>query len=276
MRIAVFVDAGYLFAGGGTALTGQLVRRADISLSATSILDELKVFARAKAPDSSLLRIYWYDGVRVGNTMTADQAALAELDDVKLRLGFINGLGEQKGVDSLIVTDLIELARLQSISDAVLFSGDEDVRIGVQIAQSYGVRVHLLGISPARRSQSPTLRQEADTTSEWNKEIIEKFLSTRARVEAPKPAPSIEESAKPAAETSDRDPLPEIVSVFVASLKEADLVSLRAFWTDNRGLPREFDAELLTLASFTLGRRLERSEMQEMRALFQKRVQEKL
>jgi uncharacterized LabA/DUF88 family protein len=34
----------------------------------------------------------------------------------------------------LIGTDLIELARNHAISDAVLLSGDEDLRIGVQIA----------------------------------------------------------------------------------------------------------------------------------------------
>ena len=46
--------------------------------------------------------------------------------------------GRQKGVDSLIVTDLIELARNHAISDAVLLAGDEELRIGVQIAQSLG------------------------------------------------------------------------------------------------------------------------------------------
>lgn len=274
MRIAVLVDAGYLFAGGGTALTGRSVRRVDLGLSPTSVVDELKAFAQQKAPESSLLRIYWYDGVRVGNTMSADQAAIADLDDVKLRLGFINGQGEQKGVDSLIVTDLIELARLHSISDALLFSGDEDVRVGVQIAQNYGVRVHLLGISLARSSQSPTLRQEADTTSEWNREIIAKFLSVRTNVELP--APATEKPVEPAAEVTDHNPLPEIVAEFVALLQEADFASLAAFWKENRGLPREFDAKLLALAGSKLGRRLERNEMQEIRAAFQRQVHAKL
>ena len=58
--------------------------------------------------------------------LTADQALLASLDDVKIRLGFINSVGEQKGVDSLIVTDLIELARQKAVCDAILLSGDED------------------------------------------------------------------------------------------------------------------------------------------------------
>lgn len=263
MRIAVFVDAGYLFAGGGTALTGGLVRRVDLSLSAASARSELIAFAESKAPECSLLRIYWYDGIRVGNAMSADQAAIADLDDVKLRLGFINGRGEQKGVDSLIVTDLIELARLHSISDAVLLSGDEDVRVGVQIAQNYGVRIHLLGIAPARGSQSPTLRQEADTTSEWDKDTVEKFLSTRADVALHEASLAISPP-----ETDD-DQLSDVVAAFFTSLEEADLEALAAFWKGSRGLPREFDAKLLALAASRLGRRLERGEMKDIRAAFQ-------
>lgn len=55
-------------------------------------------------------------------------------------------------MDSLIVTDLIALARNQAVTDAVLLSGDEDVRIGVEIAQGYGVRAQLVGIEPSEKS----------------------------------------------------------------------------------------------------------------------------
>jgi uncharacterized LabA/DUF88 family protein len=49
----------------------------------------------------------------------------------KVRLGFVNRAGEQKGVDSLIVTDMISPARNRAMADAVLRSGDEDLRVGV-------------------------------------------------------------------------------------------------------------------------------------------------
>ena len=101
--------------------------------------------ARGSADGSSLLRVYWYDGV-LHTGPSNEQRSLANTDNVKLRLGVVNPYGWQKGVDSLIITDLVELARSHAISDAVLLSGDEDVRIGVQIAQSFGVRVHLIGI----------------------------------------------------------------------------------------------------------------------------------
>ena len=51
----------------------------------------------------------------------------------------MNSSGPAKGVDSLIVTDMITLARNGAMSDAVLLSGDEDLRVGVQQAQEFGV-----------------------------------------------------------------------------------------------------------------------------------------
>ena len=72
----------------------------------------------------------------------------------------------EKAWNSLIVTDMIALARNRAISDAVLVSGDEDLRVGVQQAQEFGVRVYLVGIKPSRGNQSLFLLQEADTTHE--------------------------------------------------------------------------------------------------------------
>jgi hypothetical protein len=81
-------------------------------------------------------------------------------------LGSLNQQGQQKGVDALIVTDLITLARNRAMADAVLVTGDEDIRVGVQQAQELGVRVHLVGIEPARENQSGLLAQEADALRE--------------------------------------------------------------------------------------------------------------
>jgi hypothetical protein len=96
-----------------------------IKLNSAAALAALKTLALEKATGCRLLRIYWYDGSASGR-LSLDQSALASADDVKLRLGQINSVGQQKGVDSLIVTDLIELARNGAMSDALLLSGDED------------------------------------------------------------------------------------------------------------------------------------------------------
>ena len=146
-RYAVFVDAGYLYAQGSAALAGRRLSRENIELNLSATIDKLRNSSGSRTDNAPLLRIYWYDGLLRGELST-DQQRLAGTDNIKLRLGIVNRTGQQKGVDSLIVTDLVELARNQAITDVVLLSGDEDLRIGVQIAQSFGVRVHLIGIEP--------------------------------------------------------------------------------------------------------------------------------
>jgi len=273
-RVAVFVDAGYLFAQGSVALTGSKKVRSSVVLDAPAVVAELKTVAAAAAAGASLLRIYWYDGAIGGSRLTGDQALLANLDDVKVRLGFVNNVGQQKGVDSLIVTDLIELARQKAVFDAVLLAGDEDVRIGVQIAQNYGVRVHLLGIVPSRGSQSNQLLQEADTTHEWPRDTIRRFLSERATTTV------VATEAEPlsTAESVSRDSsLPEgyeprldrATADFVDSLEEADLEGLEAYWKTARGLPPELDRRLLPYGRTAIGRDLTGPEKRFVRSRVQ-------
>jgi len=174
-QIAVFVDSGYLYAQGSVLLKGRKLGRAAIRLSEKKALDQLTETACAIASDCRLLRIYWYDGLR-SNRQSIEQDLIGRAANTKLRLGLVNSWGEQKGVDSLIVTDLIELARNRAITDALILSGDEDIKIGVQVAQTFGVRVHLLGIKPARSSQSDNLMMEADTCHEWDEAIVGRWM----------------------------------------------------------------------------------------------------
>src|SRR5688572_4688245 len=108
-RVAVFVDAGYLFAQGSTVISGQSQKRTDLILDVTAIVAELKAVASDTTGNLSLLRIYWYDGAPTFKGPTAEHTRIACTPNVKLRLGYVNGAGEQKGVDAMIVTDLIEL-----------------------------------------------------------------------------------------------------------------------------------------------------------------------
>ncbi len=77
------------------------------------------------------------DGVLISNRPSLEQDLIGQSANTKLRLGLINSRGQRKGVDSLIVTDLIELARNRAITDALILSGDEDIKIGVQVAQTF-------------------------------------------------------------------------------------------------------------------------------------------
>ncbi|MBL0935646.1 MAG: NYN domain-containing protein [Rhizobiaceae bacterium] len=278
-RTAVFVDAGYLFAQGSVALTGSKKARTALILDASKAIAALKSIVEQKAPSSSLLRIYWYDGAVGGVRPTTDQAALANLDDVKLRLGFINSHGQQKGVDSLIVTDLIELARLKSISDAVLLSGDEDVRVGVQIAQNYGVRLHLIGIAPSRGSQSPQLLQEADTTSEWSPDMISNFLSLREDQSAQIidiVDVVVTDNPQILGEQQILEKIEAAVATFVASLAAADVQGIVAYWETARGVPTELDRKILPICGTALGRNLDRTEIRHMRSCFQTTVKKRV
>jgi uncharacterized LabA/DUF88 family protein len=105
-----------------------------------------------------LLRTYWYDASITGQP-EHDQVALADLPGVRLRLGRLVR-GEQKGVDSRIVRDLIVLARDHAISAAHLLAGDEDICEGVAEAQDHGVRVTLMSVPGV--NQSRLLVQQSD------------------------------------------------------------------------------------------------------------------
>ena len=105
MTTAVFVDAGYLYAAGSKLISGTKHRRDSLALDIDQVLAALQESVASLTPRSPLLRVYWYDGVlRTGPT--AQQRQLAQTDHVKLRLGVLAFSGRQKGVDSLVVTDL--------------------------------------------------------------------------------------------------------------------------------------------------------------------------
>jgi len=271
-RVAVFVDAGYVFAQGSVCINGRAVPRHNLILSCNHIVGLLRNLALEIAPQAKLLRIYWYDGATPGSTRSTDHDVLTRTDDVKLRLGFINRQGQQKGVDSLIVTDLIELARLKSIDEALLVSGDEDVRIGVQIAQNYGVRVHLLGLHPARGWQSAQLMDEADTTLEWAKDKVSLFLKMRP--------PEVLDNRNSAVAVVDHERHPanlgmifdQIMADYKQSLLSSDLQILQAHFTKHRTIPSDFNRSLLLFAKNFLKRTLDVDEKEQLRQLFRQNI----
>jgi len=261
-RVAVFVDAGYLFAQASVALSGQKLARRGLVLDAGKAVEVLSDVAQ-KLADAPLLRIYWYDGTSTGPT--PQHLSLAHRDNVKLRLGFVNSVGEQKGVDSLIVTDMITLARNRAMSDAVLISGDEDLRVGMQQAQEFGVRVHLIGIRPSRGSQSLFLLQEADTTTEWSPNDFS-FLtlspsgaSGNGDESVVKPAtasrgPAAKSTVAPVGQDSaELALLNEVASQIADSIGEADLGVLVATIKQSGQTPRELDGRLLGVSKNRLG-----------------------
>jgi uncharacterized LabA/DUF88 family protein len=178
---AIFVDAGYLYAAAGRLVAGTEDRRA-FDLDAEGLIEALIDKARTIFADSRLLRVYWYDGAR-RRIHTSEQQSIAELPDVKVRLGNLNANNQQKGVDSLIRSDLESLARHRAISDAALLGGDEDLVSAVEAAQGYGARVHLWGIeAPEGRNQAEPLLWEVDSQRTFDLDFFKPYVSRRTAV----------------------------------------------------------------------------------------------
>lgn len=284
-RHAIFVDAGYVFAQGSVSLTGRNSKRTELKLDEAEIIKQLKFLALSESPGVELLRVYWYDGARNGPTI--DHLAIANMQDVKLRLGSINNVGEQKEVDSLLVTDLIDLARNQSICNATVIAGDSDVRIAVQIAQSFGVRVHLVGLEPSRVSQSPLLRQEADTVHEISKADVARFLKVLTETQpivVPDPASLVvavtvaptatpeSGTANAAAENTVGEAFEEAVRRTLATVGTEDILRLSSVLSTSSGVPQEYDGRLLGISRALLTRDLTGDERRELRSVFRREV----
>lgn len=267
-RVAVFVDAGYLFAQGSALLAGKKLPRSEVIFDHERAIEALTTFS-TQLTNADILRVYWYDGTSTGPT--AQHLTLAHLANTKVRLGFVNSHGEQKGVDSLIVTDMIALARNRAICDAVLLSGDEDLRVGVQQAQEFGVRVHLIGIKPSRGSQSLFLLQESDTTHEWGPEQISTFMTCKAIVVPgnTKPVPtSVAPIVVEATASTTVPPLDEVAGRIAMTLDATELPTLLEAFDGTKQLPRDIDRLLLTGGRIELNRDLEPSEKRQIRDSF--------
>lgn len=256
-RTAVFVDAGYLFAAGSKLLCGERLPRGELRLGHEQVVRALEKLA-IDLTGLPLLRIYWYDGADDGPT--SQQLALSYCAKVKLRLGFVNQHGQQKGVESLIVSDLINLARNRAMADALLLTGDKDIRVGVQQAQEFGVRVHLLGIYPSRENQSGFLVQEADALRELARDEVAAFLARDVDIEHRDGMPS------GPAKASD---LEAVAQRIAAGLSGDESEAALRHYSATGAISKEIDRRLLALGSQASGvAELSSWEKRQLRAAF--------
>lgn len=260
-RVAVFVDAGYVFAAGSMVLLGEKLPRGQLRLDARASADFFERFAQDLS-GLPLLRIYWYDGTSSGPSL--EHKALADTDNVKVRLGLVNQQGEQKGVDSLIITDMINLARNRAMATAVLITGDEDIRVGVQQAQEFGVRVHLVGIrAEGEFNQSMLLCHEADLRRELSEEELRQFLSVRA--------PTTVATVEPDDGTGAQSLEARVALAVWAELDAEQQGQVKAALArGERQIPGEIDRTLLKTMTSQLGRELVFGDKVKMRDAFKK------
>lgn len=191
-RYAIFVDVGYVVASVAELLAGSPERHL-VTCDYGQLVSSLVADA-GRDSGVPLLRTYWYDASLSGQP-EHDQVTVADLPGVQLRLGRLVR-GEQKGVDSRIVRDLIVLARDRAMATAYLLAGDEDICEGVAEAQDQGVRVTLLGVPGV--NQSRLLTQQADerrvlADEFWRAHftIVEPPLDRPATAPLPAPAPLV-------------------------------------------------------------------------------------
>lgn len=82
---------------------------------------------------------------------------------------------KQKGVDTLLVLDLIRLAQQGDIDTAVLIAGDGDFTEAVRFAQNLGTRVSIA--TPNRHSVSRELSRLADNIIDLDQDTLNKMTT---------------------------------------------------------------------------------------------------
>lgn len=268
-RFGVFVDAGYLLTSGPELVLGTPPPRRDaISCDFDKLVEALERFGTEES-GLQILRSYWYDAGRDGQPDLA-QCLVAELPSVKVRLGRLTQYG-QKGVDSLIVRDLMTLGRERAIRTAYLITGDEDIREGVIAAQELGVRVVLLGVAttdPYTFNQAPSLVSEADKRVVLGKSFWAPFFAQRPTTATPLATLFFKdlESAYPGTFARGTSPsLPasvtidtlakQVGSVFASAWSAtATQCEVRLLLERRYRVPRPLDAALLKQAGSALSR----------------------
>ena len=142
---AIYVDVGYLLSAAATRVTGTSLR-GGVVVDYQRLIEGLVTQVECDS-DLPLLRLNWYDSA-AGRGGVADQRQqqIGMLPGVKLRLGRLNPLGEQKGVDIRIGLDLVAQARNQAVDQMYLVTGDDDLTEAVEEAQTQGVQVILMTV----------------------------------------------------------------------------------------------------------------------------------
>ena len=249
-RYAIFADAGYLWVQFGFILQGQPTPRTSIKVDIPKFAGKLQNIASKIFPGKELLRIYWYDGVLAGLKPSEFNQELASQDGFKLRYGTVNSVGQQKGVDGLLMADLLSLGQNRAISDALIISGDGDLAPGVAAAQGLGIRVHRLELGPSEAT-SPILRNEVDANAVWGADDVRACLSfSQTEHESTTPTGCLIEEGQ--------------VKAFVATLNEGELSGLLT--GTEQTIPRSIDGRLLATFRQLLGRDLTFEERNEARA----------
>jgi uncharacterized LabA/DUF88 family protein len=204
-KLIGIIDGGFLTAAGAKSL-GVRVEKLDI------VLYPLVAWLHqcAERTDSNLLRAYWYDGispsthpkhheertrfdtyeqvpaiqVRLGHKVERSQpwhSAIRravrdcgiDLDEFKRHFEFKKEY-QQKGVDTLIVLDMLRLAQFNAYDTVLLIAGDRDLAGAVRAVQDQGKNVIIA--APQGAGVASELQQLADDMLWLQGPILKGFL----------------------------------------------------------------------------------------------------
>ena len=172
-----FVDVGVL----------RSLRRKYFRPQGKEITEWFRGLSENELTGERFLRLYWYDGEHdPSHPGYASQRkflnAIGATPGIQLRLGHLAAPSEQpdrplqqKGIDTLLVVDLVRLAGRSVFTTAVLIINDRDFSEAIRAAQDSGVRV--LIATPNRHQVASELTQLADGLIVIPPQVIEKMLS---------------------------------------------------------------------------------------------------
>lgn len=295
-QVAVFVDAGYLFALGSISIAGQTSKRERIGIKSDVFLTEIKSLVRQLTGAKPLLRVYWYETSTSNRVLGTEHVHIGQTNEIKLRIVPLHQHNFRTAVTSAIARDLAELGRNGAISDALVLARNDALRTGVEFSQSYGVRVHMLEIFAEQDSEFSALCSEADTNTAWRRVDVEKFLfeqdlativdydTTLRSYQKPPPTDrsmSVEPSYEPqqlAREIPDetRDAIHNVVIEYIEQLYDEELEACMGYWRNGRGVPNSYDKSLLFECRNALERNLTEDERVVMRSSFREFVIERV
>lgn len=295
-QVAVFVDAGYLFALGSIAIAGQTSKRERIGIKSDVFLTEIKSLARQLTGSKPLLRVYWYEASTSNRVLGSEHVNIGQTNEIKLRIVPLHQHNFRTAVTSAIARDLAELGRNGAISDALLLARNDALRTGVEFSQSYGVRVHMLEIFAEQDSEFSALCSEADTNTAWNRSDVEKFLieqdlatiadydtTLRSQVKLPpiernfSPEPSFEpQQLTREIPNETKDAIHNVVIEYIEQLYDEELEACMGYWRNGRGVPNSYDKSLLFECRNALERNLTEDERVVMRSSFREFVVERV
>lgn len=273
-RIAIFLDAPYFWSQTSHLLAGRHAPRNQVQMDFASLREYLLNEAEHQLPDGDLLRVYWYD-VPARSGKTAEHHAIDQLDDFKLRLAARAGVGQQGGLDSLLITDLMGLAQQRGMTHALVVSGSADLAPALLAVQGMGLRVHLLSLGSAQAVPA-ALAAEADMKRVWGLDELERFATWVGPAQELGPDAHLGTAqggsmgwAPPVAD-AEAPSLVAVAQAASAHIKDGPLAMVFAALKPGvRALPREIDSALLAVGREELGRALTETEKRELRREFQ-------